>query len=44
MDYTYNQETENLKGGFVHALEVLEAIKISSQINPEVPIIFILES
>lgn len=30
MDYTYNQEIEQSKGGFLHALEVLEAVKIST--------------
>ena len=36
MDYTYNKEIENAKGGFLHALEVLEAVKISTQQNEEV--------
>ncbi len=36
MDYTYNKDIENAKGGFIHALEVLEAVKISTQSNEEV--------
>lgn len=36
MDYTYNQEIYNQKGGFLHALEVLEAVKISTQNVDEV--------
>ena len=36
MDYTYNKDIENQKGGFLHALEVLEAVKISTQNSDDV--------
>jgi len=29
MDYTYNDEIEKQKGGFIHALEILEAVKVT---------------
>jgi len=29
-DFSYNHEVENAKGGFVHALEVLETMKTST--------------
>ena len=38
MDFTYNQEVSSQKGGFLHALEVLEAVKISNQNIDEVNI------
>jgi hypothetical protein len=42
MDYTYNKEMENQKGGFLHALEILEAIKISNQNTEEVFFILLI--
>lgn len=31
MNYTYNKDLENQRGGLLHALEVLEAVKITTQ-------------
>lgn len=35
MNYTYNKDLENQKGGILHALEVLEAVKASINNNEE---------